>query len=187
MFRNQSKRFWIILIACVAVFVFYFPSLVAFRYTAPPQNVSFLYKPWKSWAFAYTALTVPGDAKLKTSGEALREAQKVWPGPIPKAQEVRVVFVPADEPYTFTHDVAGTDVTTTVTPSFAFVWQVRGEIGRRDSDTVIGLLDYRTGDVLYDVRDDLGGSQPAGGGEATPSATGSSAPGAASPSPSATP
>ena len=98
MFRNQSKRFWIILVACVAAFVFYFPSLVAFRYTAPPQNVTFLYQPWKSWSFAYTALTVPGDAKLKTSGEALRAAEKVWPGPQFDVGEVRVLFLDEGRP-----------------------------------------------------------------------------------------
>ena len=85
MFRNLSKRFWVTVVVCVAAFVFYFPSLVAFRYTASPQNVTFLYQPWKSWSFAYTALTVPGDARLKTSGEALREAEKIWPGPSPSS------------------------------------------------------------------------------------------------------
>ena len=131
MFRNQSKRFWIILVACVAAFVFYFPSLVAFRYTAPPQNVTFLYKPWTSWSFAYTALTVPGDAKLKTSGEALREAEKIWPDPPFNVREVRVLFLDEGQPYTFTHDVLGNDVTTTITPTYDFVWQVRGTIAPR--------------------------------------------------------
>ena len=174
MFRNQSKRFWIILIACVTVFVFYFPSLVAFRYTAPPQNVTFLYQPWKSWSFAYTALTVPGDAELKTSGEALRTAEKVWPEPQFNAREVRVLFLDEGRPYPFTHDVLGNEVETTITPTYDFVWQVRGTIGRDDTDTVLGLLDYRTGDVVYDVRDDLGGPPATPG--ATPAASASPTP-----------
>jgi hypothetical protein len=179
MFRNQSKRFWIILIACVTVFAFYFPSLVAFRYTAPPQNVTFLYRPWKSWSFAYTALTVPADAELKTSGEALRAAEKVWPEPQFNAREVRVLFLNEGRPYSFTHDVLGDEVETTITPTYDFVWQVRGTIGRDDTDTVLGLLDYRTGDVLYDVRDDLGGSAATPG----PTPAASTTPAAASPSP----
>lgn len=155
MFRNQSKRFWTILITCVVVVVFYFPSLVAFRYTAPPQNVTFLYKPWKSWSFAYTALTVPGDAKLKTSGEALRAAKKAWPGPSPSVDEVRLLFVEEDRPYEFTHSVDGRDVTTTITPPYDFVWQVRGAVGKGTDENVVGLLDYRSGAVLYDVRTDM--------------------------------
>ena len=51
---------------------------------------------------------------------------------------------------------------------------MRGTIGRDDADTVLGLLDYRTGDVVYDVRDDLGGPQATPG--ATPDATTSVAP-----------
>jgi hypothetical protein len=166
MFRNQSKRFWTILVACVVVVVLYFPSLVAFRYTAPPQNVTFLYKPWKSWSFAYTALTVPGDAKLKTSGEALREAKKVWPGPTPSVDEVRVLFVDEGQPYEFTHSVGGRDVTTTVVPPYDFVWQVRGAVAKGGDENIVGLLDYRSGDVLYDVRTDL--AAPATGPSATP-------------------
>jgi hypothetical protein len=187
MFRTLSKRFWVTVVVCVAAFVFYFPSLVAFRYTASPQNVTFLYRPWKSWSFAYTALTVPGDAKLKTSGDALREAERIWPGPLLDVGEVRVLFLEEGQPYTFTHDVLGDDITTTVTPTYDFVWQVRGTIGRTDTDTVIGLLDYRTGKVLYDVRSDLPASlsspvpptstaTPSSQTSPAPSATTSSAP-----------
>lgn len=160
MFTKRSKRFWITLVVCVTAFVFYFPSLVAFRYTAPSQNVGFLYRPWKSWAFAYAALTVPGDARLKTSGEALRAAEAVWPGPSPAVHEVRVLFVDAGRPYEFVHEVAGRPVTTTVVPPYDFVWQVRGAMTRNAGDTIVGLIDYRSGEVLYDVRSDLGGAQP---------------------------
>jgi len=183
MFRNLSKRFWVTVVVCVAALVFYFPSLVAFRYTASPQNVAFLYQPWKSWSFAFTALTVPGDARLKTSGDALREAEKIWPGPLLDVGEVRVLFLKEGEPYTFTHDVLGDDITTTVTPTYDFVWQVRGTIGRNDTDTVIGLLDYRTGEVLYDVRNDLPASMSAPL-SPTPADT---SPSQASPSPTTTP
>ena len=40
-FRNRNKRFWITLIAGVVPVAFYLPSLVAFRYTAAPQNTAF--------------------------------------------------------------------------------------------------------------------------------------------------
>lgn len=169
MFRNQSKRFWTILVTCVVVVVFYFPSLVAFRYTAPPQNVTFLYKPWRSWSFAYTALTVPGDAKLKTSGEALRAAKRIWPGPSPSVDEVRVLFVEEGQPYEFTHAVGGAEVTTTIVPPYDFVWEVRGTVGRGNDENIVGLLDYRSGDMLYDVRDDL--ATPTGAPPPTPTPT----------------
>ena len=79
-FRNRNKRFWIVLIAVVVLVGFYLPSLVAFRYTAAPQNTGFLTHPWRSWSFIVTALTVPGDSRLKTSGNALRAADSRFNG-----------------------------------------------------------------------------------------------------------
>ena len=171
MFRNRSRRFWIILVVVVAAVVFYLPSLVAFRYTASPQNTSFLIHPWHSWDFAWTALTVPGNAKLKTSGEALRAAKDIWRGSKVDPLEVRVLFLDKGRPYTFTHDVDGREISTTVTPPYAFVWQVRGTISGKNEDSIVGLLDYRTGDVLYDVRTDLG-TAPTPAPTATPTPTG---------------
>jgi hypothetical protein len=165
MFRNRTRRFWVTLIVVVAAAVFYLPSLVAFRYTAAPQNTSFFTHPWRSWSFAFTALTVPGDAKLKTSGEALRKAEVVWKQSAVNPDSVRVMFVSGGEPLTFTHEVAGSEVTTTVTPPYDLVWQVRGDItspdGKVSENEIVGLLDYRSGKVLYDVRKDLPQSPPA--------------------------
>jgi hypothetical protein len=156
MFRNQTKRFWTILVVAVVVVVFYLPSLVAYRYTASTQNTGFLTHPWRSWSFVYTALTVPGDSQLKTSGQALRAAQGLFAGTRVHAHEVRVLLLSRDEPYTFTHTVMGREVTTTITPPYSFVWQASGVVDPAGhTTTVVALLDYRSGDVLYDIRTDL--------------------------------
>jgi len=44
-----------------------------------------------------------------------------------------------------------------VVPSYRFIWQVQGAIDTVSdrSDTLVALLDYDTGRVLYNVRDDL--------------------------------
>jgi hypothetical protein len=71
-------------------------------------------------------------------------------------------------------------VTTTVDPEYRFIWQVQGSVPAVSdrTDTIVALLDYRSGRVLYDVRDDLtpeelapGGSAPGDGasGETAPS------------------
>ena len=46
-----------------------------------------------------------------------------------------------------------------MTPSYRFLWQVWGVIDTLHShgQTMVALLDYKTGRVLYDVRDDLTG------------------------------
>ena len=171
LFRNRTRRFWFTVVIVTVLIALYLPSLVAFRYTASPQSVSFLTHPWRSWSFIYTALTVPGDSQLKTSGIALRHADAMFKGSQVDPSEVRLLFLPTGEPYTFTHTIGPRTVTTTVTPPYRFVWQVTGHVeGYEGTDTVVALLDYRTGEVLYDVRDDLeGASSPAP--VASPSAT----------------
>jgi hypothetical protein len=176
MFRNRNRRFWVVLIAVVVVVVFYLPSLVAFRYTAATQNTGFLTHPWRSWSFIITALTVPGDSRLKTSGIALRAADAHFRGSSIDPHKVRLLFLPKRKPYTFTHRLGDRTVTTTITPPYRFVWQVSGHIdGVSGPDTVVALLDYRTGRVLYDVRavGGTGAAEPAGpspGVTTTPSA-----------------
>ncbi len=157
MFRNRTKRFWVILIVVVAGFVFYLPSLVAFHYTASTQRTGFLIRPWRSWSFAWAALTVPADSKLKTSGEALRRADALFAGSQVDPHAVRLLFLDEGDPYTFTHEAGGNKVSTTITPPGRFVWQVTGSVdtGAGSSDTVVALLDYESGKVLYDVRHDL--------------------------------
>jgi hypothetical protein len=187
LFRNRNRRFWIILVVVIAVAVFYLPSLVAFRYTAASQNTGFLTHPWRSWSFIITALTVPGDSRLKTSGNALRAADSRFHGSAIDPHEVRLLFLPEGKPYTFTHTIGGRTVTTTIKPPYRFVWQVSGHIDTvNGADTIVALLDYRTGRVLYDVRHDLA----PGGGATEPSGSSSAEPAPAAtttPSPSATP
>jgi hypothetical protein len=157
MFHSHSRAFWVLVIVVLAAIVFYLPSLVAYRYTAASQSRSFLAHPWRSWDFIYTALTVPGDSQLKTSGQALRKATALFNGSDVDPQEVRLLFLPQGKPYTFAHEIGGRTVTTTITPPYRFVWQVTGTIDRLDptTPTVVAMFDYHTGDVLYDVRSDI--------------------------------
>jgi len=181
LFRNRNRRFWIILVVVVVVAAFYLPSLVAFRYTAAAQNTGFLTHPWRSWSFIVTALTVPGDSRLKTSGIALRRADAFFRSSAIDPHEVRLLFLPQGKPYTFTHPLGDRTVTTTITPPYRFVWQVSGHIDTVNGpDTVVALLDYRTGRVLYDVRRDL----PQGAGATEPA---SPSPAASSPGATTTP
>jgi len=167
-------------VVLAALVVFLLPAFVAFRYTAPSQRADFIRRPWRGWSFAYAALAVPGDAELKTSGMALRKADWVFKGTVVDPREVQLLFVPQGRPYRFTHSIDGREVTSTVVPSYRFLWQVQGAIDTLSerSDTIVALLDYDTGRVIYDVRDDLLPS------ELTPEPTSSPQP---EPSPSSLP
>jgi hypothetical protein len=163
MFTSRSKLFWAILALFVAVFLFLFPALIAYRYTAPSQRNDFVSHPWRGWSFAWAAITVPADSQLKTSGQALREAKRVFRGSSVDPQEIQLLFVPKQRPFTFTHDIAGQTITSTVTPSYRFIWQVTGKIDVTSTGplVIVAMLDYASGATLYDVRTDLpGAAQP---------------------------
>lgn len=147
----------VVLILVVALL----PALVAYRYTSPAQRGDFASHPWRGWSFVVAALGVPGDSELKTSGEALRKADWLFRGTAVDPQEVQLLFVTAGEPYHFSQNVAGVSSGAQVTPSYRFIWEVRGTVpteagpGAAQEMAVVMLLDYETGRVLYDVRADL--------------------------------
>jgi len=155
--RFRSKRSLIVALVLAALVVFLLPAFVAFRYTAPSQRGDFIRHPWRGWSFAYAALAVPGDAELKTSGMALRKADWVFKGTPIDPREVQLLFVPEGKPYRFTQSIDGRVVTSSAVPNYRFIWQVQGVIDTVSdrSATIVALLDYDTGRVIYDVRDDL--------------------------------
>jgi hypothetical protein len=180
--RFGSKKFLTVAVVVAALVVFALPAFVAYRYTAPEQRSAFITHPWRGWGFVYAALAVPGDAKLKTSGMALRKSDWMFKGTAVDPREVQLLFVPKDKAYTFTHAIGGRSVTSTVVPSYRFVWQVEGVVDTipGGGHMVVALLDYDTGRVLYDVRDSLRPSELA---PEPPSPS----PSEPAPSPSATP
>ena len=157
MIRFASKKSLVAVIVVAALIVFLVPAFVAYRYTAPSERGQFITHPWRGWGFAWAALAVPGNAELKTSGMALRKADWLFKGTAVDPREVQLLFVPKGKPYTFTNAIDGRTVTNTVVPRYRFIWQVQGVVDTvsRRSDTTVALLDYATGAVLYDVRDDL--------------------------------
>ena len=157
MIRFASKKSLVAAIVVVALVVFLVPAFVAYRYTAPLQRGQFVTHPWRGWAFAWAALAVPGNAELKTSGMALRKADWLFKGTAVDPREVQLLYVPKGKPYTFTNAIGDRTVTHTVVPRYRFIWQVQGVVDTvsKRTDTVVALLDYATGGVLYDVRDNL--------------------------------
>ena len=166
----RSRRFIVMVAVVIALVVFLLPAFVAFRYTAPEQRGQFVTHPWRGWSFALAALAVPTHSQLKTSGMALRKADWLFKGTVVDPREVQLLFVRQDNPYTFTHAVDGRRLVTTITPRYRFIWQVRGVVDTvpDSSLAVVALMDYETGRMLYDVRDDLRPSELMPNPEASP-------------------
>ena len=167
MIRFRDKRFLAVAIVVAALVVFVLPAFVAFRYTAPEQRGQFLTKPWRGWGFAYAALAVPGNAELKTSGMALRKADWLFKGTAVDPREVQLLFVKRKQPYTFTHHIDGRTLTSTVVPSYRFIWQVQGavdtDLGQRRHHRRAPGLQVRPGPLRRPRRPDAGGARAAAG------------------------
>ena len=157
MFKKRSRKFWVILAVAVAAFIFLFPALIAFRYTAASQRNEFIKQPWRGWSFVAAALTVPANSHLKTSGQALRRAVWLYRGSAVDPREIQLLFVAKKRPYTFTQQIGGHRITRTVVPSYRFIWQVAGRVATltHSGNVIVGLFDYATGKLLYDIRKDL--------------------------------
>lgn len=165
MLRGRSKLFWVLVALVTALAVFYLPSLVAYRYTAASQNAGFLTHPWRSWSFLVAALTVPGDSQLKTSGAAYGSADKLFRGSDFQVVAARLLYLKPGRPYIFAplspdadRSVVPAelrDETARVVPPFRFVWQIDGKTRGGEQDLIIAMLDYRSGDALWVIREEL--------------------------------
>jgi hypothetical protein len=177
--RRRNTRLWVVAAIVVVLVVALLPALVAYRYTSPEQRDEFVSHPWRGWSFVLAALAVPGDSALKTSGDALRKADWIFSDTGIDPTEVQLLFVTAGRPYDFSQQVAGQNAEAKVTPTYRFIWEVRGTVpsgpeqGADRAAAVVALFDYETGRVLYDVRRDLPAEwfQTPASPSATPSAT----------------
>jgi hypothetical protein len=139
----------------------------------------FVEAPWRGWSFLAAALAVPANSQLKTSGQALRKADWLFHGTVVDPREVQLLFVPKHRALFFQHRVGTASVTSRVVPAYRFIWEIRGRIDtvNTTSNVIVGMLDYKTGHLLYDVRKDL----PAGLNVPLPSDTGSPSPSTSQP------
>ena len=174
MIRFRDKRFLAVAIVVAALVVFVLPAFVAFRYTAPEQRGQFLTSPWRGWSFAYAALAVPGQRRAQDLRHGAAQGRLGVQGdgrrPPGGAAAVRqaqaAVHVHASHRRPHPHHAR-------CVPTYRFIWQVQGVVDTisQNSDTLVALLDYKSGRVLYDVRDDLTPAElaPQPGDTATPS------------------
>lgn len=147
----MSPRRRTALAASVAVGVaitFWAPSLIASHYADGPGGTEHLLgHPVRGWQFVSDAVRSSRGARLGSHQSALEVARdQVWTGSSGRAVDVRLVW---------TRNPMRLDGTV-VRPESAFSWIVEGRV-RRGPRQIIGVLDYRSGQVVWDVRPRSGG------------------------------
>lgn len=141
----------IALIAAGAVVIAWIPSFIATAYAEEPAS-TYLENPAEGWAFLWEAVTASRNPRLGTADAAMQQASQVWAGAPAVASNVALRAIPAqwDVPVA-PGGVAPAASRAEARPEDELNWVVSGRV-MGGPEQVIGLLDYRTGRVEWDIR-----------------------------------
>jgi hypothetical protein len=122
------------------------PSVIAERYTGGPGGSSgILARPDRGWEFLVNAIRASRGAQLGSSSTALARAQQIWNSG-PAARRVTLTYMDGPFPVSVPGGPAR------VEPSTRFGWTVYGTLRGETTPRMIGLLDYETGRLDWDIR-----------------------------------
>lgn len=139
------------LIAGAAVLVAWIPSFIATAY-AEDDAAEYLANPARGWAFLREAVTASRNPRLGTADAALEQASQVWAGAPAVAADVSLKTLPPEWAVPVpAGGVAPLAARRVARPDEQLNWVVTGHVKGGPSQ-VIGLLDYRTGRVEWDIR-----------------------------------
>ena len=156
----RGKRARIILVAVVVVLAVaaWAPVPIAERYADGPGGAEIgRARLDRGWEFVYQAVRLSRDARLGDDDLALKAARQVWAGPPALARSVDLVYM--DGPFEVPVPAGGLEPPPglgVASPPSRLGWAVEGTTfdGRtpRGVRQMIGLLDYRSGRVAWDIR-----------------------------------
>lgn len=150
--RRSRARFILALAFVVVVAGLWVPALVADHYADGPGGAEVgVARVDRGWKFVYHALRLSRGARLGTSELALDRARDVWAGR-PLADGVELVY--QDGAFTVPVPAGGTSPASddrVAAPLSRLGWVVRGRV-RGGPEQMIGLLDYHSGRVAWNIR-----------------------------------
>jgi hypothetical protein len=126
------------------------PALVAEAVTGPQQPSGFISQPWRGWTLLARVLTGAGSAEAASPGAALRIANDTWgtdSGLDPRTAEL--VYLAADDQLRV--PIGTTRADTTVDGGSDLAWVIEGTSTRSAANVVIGVIDYDTAKIRYDL------------------------------------
>lgn len=147
--HKRRRRCIVAAIAIGVIVATWGPSLVARRYTHDAQPINFTSRPDKGWRFLYDATREARRARAGTEGTARTVANRTWRNIV---DHVDLVYL--EKPVTIPIPDGGVSVAAhrrTVAPRSPFTWFVYGRLGSETSQ-VVGLIDARSGRVIWDLR-----------------------------------
>lgn len=139
--------------AVVAVVAAWAPAIVAHHYADGPGGAEVnRARVDQGWKFVADAVRESRGALLGDDAAALVHAQRIWVRPSGRATAVQLVYL--DGPFAVPVPPGGTvppGARSIATPPGDFGWVVYGHV-RGGPRQMIGLLDYNSGTVVWDIR-----------------------------------
>lgn len=151
--RGSRARIILALALVVVLAGAWVPVLVADHYANGPGGAEVGHaRVDRGWEFVYHAIRLSRGARLGTSDLALDRARDVWAGS-PLAESVELVY--QDGAFTVPVPEGGTSPAPerrVAEPLSRLGWVVRGRVRRDGPLQMIGLLDYHSGRVAWNIR-----------------------------------
>lgn len=151
--RMSRGRVLFALVAVVVVAGAWVPAIVAHHYAAGPGGAEVdRARVDQGWRFLIDAVRESRGARLGDGAAALQHAQTIWSRPSGRAETVDLTYM--DGPFAVPVPPGGTAPPTArhvAVPRSPFGWVVWGHV-RGGPRQMIGLLDYHSGVVVWDVR-----------------------------------
>lgn len=156
---SGRRRVAVVVIVVMAAAAGWAPALVAHHYADGPGGAEVNRgRIDQGWRFIADAVRESRDTQLGHSDAALVHAQRIWARPSGRAEAVDLVWLDGGAFTVPVPDgaVRPGPVRRVARPQSPFGWVVWGHV-RGGPRQMIGLLDYRSGRVAWDIRPPLPG------------------------------
>jgi hypothetical protein len=142
---RRGSLFWAVVAVLAAAALVYGPAELARRSTGQGEPVDFLTHPQEGWRFVADAMREIGSARAGSPDAAGTLAARAFSGSDVQPVRVDLLYVPNRHV-----DVgAGSDE---ATAKGRLVWRVSGRTRPGGPVHTVGLIDFATGELTYDVR-----------------------------------
>jgi len=145
--RRRSWLFWAFLAVAVLGLVVYLPAELARRSTGPGEPVNFLSHPLEGWRFVAAVALERGGAAAGTPSQARAIALRTFDDGRLRPERVSLLWLPDRR-----IQVPTLQGSAMVPTNSRLVWKVTGRRGPGGPEVVLGLIDFASGQVIYDGR-----------------------------------
>ena len=141
---GRSGLFWAVLTVAVAGVLVYAPAYLAREATGPGEPVDFLSRPQEGWRFLREVVPAMDDARAGTPSRARAHVVRAFAGSSVQPVRVALLYLP--------DRVVPRQGRPPLAAKGTLVWKVTGRTRPGGPLRTVGLIDFHSGRLVYDVR-----------------------------------